>query len=393
MGKNNDKKETISAAKTGQEKANTDYTNRINQNAITSNAEKATAQSSRNSLEAGYKALDYNTPAFNMPDYTEASYTAPSYNAAKVNMKDFDSGARDRVNSDITGLRELGKTGGIDDASATRFRGNGVFDEFANTGGYSQKDRSNILARGLSPISAFAKSSQDEMTRRRNVQGGYSPGFDATNRALSRDASRGIADMSLDANLGIMDKVNEGRRWGSSSMSDAENRLMSLRTGNQLRGLEGAAGNELNLENSVLNQGNVNNSLLRGLASDENTFNLGEAGMRNNFNLGNTGMRNSFNVNSSGMLNDFNSRNADRNLDVDVARLGGLSNIYGTDVDQYQAGLDRGNDLFNNRINADLGYLNARGGLTTGGSGWTDKLLGLAGAGAGAASAYYGGRR
>jgi hypothetical protein len=155
------------------------------------------------------------------------------------------------IMSNVSGLKEMGRTGGLDDASINRFRGMGGYEEYAQTGGYTPKNISNIRSRALAPVSAAATSANDELARRRNVQGGYAPGFDAASRAIRRDLTRGISDVSRDAELEVMDRVNEGRRWGIGGLTSSENALQTLRTGNMFRGLTSAADIEMQLQNSI----------------------------------------------------------------------------------------------------------------------------------------------
>lgn len=155
------------------------------------------------------------------------------------------------IMSNVRGLQEFGRTGGLDADSINRFRGMGGFEEFANTGGYSNRDKSNIRSRALAPVSAAATQTSDELARRKNVQGGYAPGFDSASRAISRDLTRGISDVSRDAELELMDRINAGRQWGIGGISSSEGNLQNLRTGNMFRGLTSAGDMEMQLQNSI----------------------------------------------------------------------------------------------------------------------------------------------
>jgi hypothetical protein len=128
---------------------------------------------------------------------------------------------------------------------ANRFRGNGVFDEFAKTGGYSDRDISNIRTRANSVIPAYYDVARNEASRMGNVQGGYGPGQAALFARMGRDQARGAAGTALDTEVGIKDKVNEGRRWGSGQVSAAEGNLQNARM-NALTGATSAFGNMTN---------------------------------------------------------------------------------------------------------------------------------------------------
>lgn len=167
------------------------------------------------------------------------------------------------VEGDISGLRELGRTGGLDATAINRYRGGGVYDEFAKTGGYSEGDIANIRSRSNSAIPSFYASLKDELQRQNTVQGGYSPGYTYGLAKSGRDAYRAGAGQALDTEIGIKDKVNTGRQWGASGMTSSENALQTLRTGNMFRGLEGAGNMTMGL------QGSINSGKLAGLSGLE----------------------------------------------------------------------------------------------------------------------------
>lgn len=141
----------------------------------------------------------------------------------------------------LPGFRKMQDTGGVSDADMNNITGNGVFKEFSETGGYTDKDKANIRSRAISPIGSLATGTAEEMARRRAVQGGYSPGYNASNRALLRDTGKGITDASLGAELGIKDAVNTNRMAGASALSTSQLGGSSLKTGNQLAGTKGIA--------------------------------------------------------------------------------------------------------------------------------------------------------
>lgn len=146
-----------------------------------------------------------------------------------------------KLESALPGYQKMQDTGGVSDADMNNITGNGVFKEFSETGGYTNKDKANIRSRAISPIGSLATGTAEEMARRRAVQGGYSPGYDASNRALLRDTGKGITDASLGAELGIKDQVNTNRMAGATALSQGQLGGSSLKTGNQLAGTKGIA--------------------------------------------------------------------------------------------------------------------------------------------------------
>lgn len=277
------------------------------------------------------------------------------------------------IKGDVSGLREMGRTGGIDSESMGRFRGNGVFDEFSKTGGLSAADRGNIKARALRPVSAMASNTRDELARRRSVQGGFSPGFDSSSRALQRDTARGIADTSLNANLGIMDRVNQGRQWGAEGASNSEGNLQTLRTGNQYRGLTGASDIQMGLNNSIF--GNKMSALggARGSAGDI----AGIEGQNIGYDFANRGIE---------------GQNIDRNLDSKYRGVGGLGGMASGDMERYQRDLDRGNSIYGQKNQVNQGYYGQRNPLATQPGAGGNIVKGIGAAAGAIGAAYLGGR-
>ena len=163
----------------------------------------------------------------------------------------WDPNRRASMDENIRGLKDFGKTGGIDAEGMNRMRGGGVYDEFAKTGGYSEGDKANIRTRANSVIPSMFGSMRDQAQRQASVQGGYGPGQSALMSRLGRNQAGAAADTSLNAELGITSAVNKGRQWGAGSMSEAEQGLQSLKTGNQLQGMRGAADVESGMVNDI----------------------------------------------------------------------------------------------------------------------------------------------
>jgi hypothetical protein len=155
------------------------------------------------------------------------------------------------MDENIRGYKDIARTGGVDAEGMARMRGNGVFDEFAKTGGLSDADRGNIRSRATSTIPAFYRQMQEEANRGAAVQGGYGPGRSALAGRSAREQAAAGADAARDAELGIMSQVNEGRQWGSSNLADSEAGLQTLMSSNRLAGLGGAASAESNMLNSI----------------------------------------------------------------------------------------------------------------------------------------------
>ena len=163
----------------------------------------------------------------------------------------FDAETRARVMGDIGRYRQFAETGGIDEAARGRMRGAGVFDDFAQTGGVSAGDAANLRKRATSGVPAFYGAMSEDMNRARRIGGGSSAMGNAAALKLARERSRGVSEAALNAELGITDRVREGKQWGAGNIAQSEGALQQLLTGNKLAGIGGALGGEMNLANSV----------------------------------------------------------------------------------------------------------------------------------------------
>jgi hypothetical protein len=295
-------------------------------------------------LENAYAGLEGG-----VPQTTAHTVSNARFEPIMAGYKDFadtggwDSASRDKVGTNVDTLTQLGKTGGLDSEAANRFRGLGVYDEFAKTGGYSSGDLANIKAQALSPISSAYSSMKGELDRRRSVQGGYAPGFDASSRALRRDTARGIADTSLNANVQLKDRVNQGRMWGAQGASESENAYQGMRTGNMLEGAQAGGNMQINL------QDNINRYRMQGLNGEQATA----AAMADT---------DKFNAGAQTNTDQFNTGNT---LDARYRALAGNEHLYDTSVNQNESARNRELGDMNNRNQTNLGYYDRRTPLAT----------------------------
>ena len=147
---------------------------------------------------------------------------------------------RDAQNKNIAGLEEFGRTGGFDADSTNRMRGGGVFEEFQKTGGYTPEQISDLRARSNSTLPAFYDTVRQGQNRMASIQGGNPQAANAMAARLARDEAKGMREQTLDTELGLGDRVREGRQWGAEGGAQAEGAYQSLRTGNMMQGLQGA---------------------------------------------------------------------------------------------------------------------------------------------------------
>jgi hypothetical protein len=154
--------------------------------------------------------------------------------------------AKAGVTGDVAGLRQIGKLGASSEEGRNRIRGNGVFDEFAQTGGYTPGNIADIRTRATSPISSYYSGLREDIGRNARI-GGSGAGYAAALGKMGREGAREAGATSLEAELGIADRVRQGRQWGAGNVSGAEQFL-----GNQqMAGLQGAAGIESAMQNAL----------------------------------------------------------------------------------------------------------------------------------------------
>ena len=170
-----------------------------------------------------------------------------------------------------TTSRDLAATGGVSPEMQNRVRGLGVYDDFANTGGYTEADKGNIKARALAPVGALAESARQELERRRAVQGGYAPGFDAASNRLRRDAARGAVDASLNANLEVKDRVNANKFAGAQGLTTSELGLHGAKLQGQQLGLAGLG----NVYQSDVDQYQAERDRTLGIVRDKTAADMG----------------------------------------------------------------------------------------------------------------------
>lgn len=158
-----------------------------------------------------------------------------------------------QINRSIEGLEGMGRTGGLDAEAINRFRGNGVYDEFGRTGGWADRDKANFRARNNAGMQANFNANKQNAMRQAAIGGGAG-NMAAAMAKGARQNAYGMGQANIEGELGLQQAVNQGRQWGTEGMTNAENQLQTLKTGNMLKGMEGAGAMGINLQNSV-NQG------------------------------------------------------------------------------------------------------------------------------------------
>lgn len=91
----------------------------------------------------------------------------------------------------------------------------GTYEDFSRTGGV---DATALRRRATAQIPAFYDQYKQSAQRRANVQGGYSPGFDAQQAEIARQAGREGFNASRQVEGDIAQMVQQGRLAGASGL-------------------------------------------------------------------------------------------------------------------------------------------------------------------------------
>jgi hypothetical protein len=92
----------------------------------------------------------------------------------------------------------------------------GNLGNIAQTGGYSPEDIANIRERSISPIRSLYAGAQQNITRNKTLQGGYSPNYTAAQANLTRGMSDAISNQTGNVNAQIAQNIAQNKLSASS---------------------------------------------------------------------------------------------------------------------------------------------------------------------------------
>ena len=117
---------------------------------------------------------------------------------------------------------------------------------WADTGGLSEQDKANLRNRATSPLRALYARGQQDISRQRSLQGGYSPGATTALTRMNRNMGQGMSDATGNAEAAITQMMQQGKQFGMGGMSGMYGATPGLSNmfGNQVLG---ALGNQTNL--------------------------------------------------------------------------------------------------------------------------------------------------
>lgn len=120
------------------------------------------------------------------------------------------------------------------------------YQDFANTGGYSDTDIQELRARGTSPIRSAYSNTMMELNRSRALGGaGGSPNYIAALSRAQRELPGQLADATTGVNASLADAIRQGKLSGLAGMTGI---------GSEMSGLAGAESGR-QLQAGIANQG------------------------------------------------------------------------------------------------------------------------------------------
>jgi len=144
------------------------------------------------------------------------------------------AGLPEAIESTRTGAMNLRTTGGVTPIDIdTTGRGFEGYEEFAKTGGFTPGESENFLRRATAPTAAIYGANKDELSRQKALQGGYSPGFGASEARLTRQAGIAGSEASLTGNLELNKQIREGKLEGLGGMERIRREAEKERLGKQ----------------------------------------------------------------------------------------------------------------------------------------------------------------
>lgn len=138
--------------------------------------------------------------------------------------------------------------------------------QLAESGGYSEEDKNNIRARGISPIRSVYANAMQDIDRNKSLQGGYSPNHNAAIAKLTREVADKVAGQTTNVNADLAEKVAQGKMAMAPQLGNITTHMNDLI--NQISGQNTAATNQAGMFNTTgqfnadtTNQGNQNQLL------------------------------------------------------------------------------------------------------------------------------------
>lgn len=101
----------------------------------------------------------------------------------------------------------------------------------AETGGYSEQNKDDIRARGISPIRSVYSSAQRGLDRSKSLSGGYSPNYAAASAKMAREQAGQISGATTKVNADLAQNVAQNRLSAAPAYASASADESARRTG------------------------------------------------------------------------------------------------------------------------------------------------------------------
>jgi len=98
----------------------------------------------------------------------------------------------------------------------------------AQTGGYSEGEKADIRARGISPIRSIYAGAMRDVNRQRGLQGGYSPNYGAVRAKMAREMSDLVSGRTTDINAQLAQSIAGNRLAAASPYASAAGQESAL---------------------------------------------------------------------------------------------------------------------------------------------------------------------
>jgi hypothetical protein len=325
------------------------------------------------------------------PDYAEADTGFRKLSGASGG---FDQGQLDQIYGNTKTLTDIGQTGGITDEDKANINRASILEQ-ERTGGYSDQDRALIRAKSAASSPAYFSALKDNMERQRSATGNLA-NAGAMDFKLARQGAQQQGQDRMAAEQGLQDQIRQGKQQAGQFLSGQGMQLAGLRTANQLQGARSAGDLGLNTQMGITaNQAQG----LRGLQESQTglgQWGLGQAGGLDQFGLGKAGGLDTFTGNQAQLDMQAQMANAQgaaagsagsaasaRQAARDQAEfeqwltqygneqkqygIGGLTDLYGTNLDSSKGYSDLAANQLNNKFDTQgmlLGYATQNRGAT-----------------------------
>lgn len=197
-----------------------------------------------------------------------------------------------------------------------------LFGDLAKTGGYSEGDINNIRERGISPLRSVYGNAQQNLSRQRSLQGGYSPSYNATSSKLTRELADLVSSKTTDVNAQIAEMVQSGKLAGATGMGNLGINSNSLV--NQINQANANATNQANQLNATLplSYGQYNKSINDESNANNNSAKLASISGQQSLYGTTPALANTFGQQVMELLRQQQQNNSTQSMGIPDTRLG-----------------------------------------------------------------------